>query len=118
MATYGKQAKNEIPRPGYANPVKSVVIDALHNSLVQIDSSSCIIPFSLSGKIILVQGRADSMVGNLILDTGAPNFVLNSTYFRSYPVTVSLVGKKAVGSRVPGIELHRQMPVKKIGRKV
>jgi Aspartyl protease len=89
MATYGKHAKNEIPRPGYANPIKSVIIDALHNSFVQTDSSSCIIPFSLSGKIILVQGRADSMLGNFILDTGAPNLVLNSTYFRSYPVTVS-----------------------------
>ena len=88
LTSYGKHVKKEIPGPGYRNPVRSVVIDALNHSFVQSDSSSCIIPFSLSGKLILVQGRADSILGNFVLDTGAPNLVLNSTYFRSYPVTV------------------------------
>lgn len=54
--------------------------------LLKADTASCSIPFTLAGKLILVKGRADTTEGNFILDTGAPNLVLNSTYFRNYPV--------------------------------
>ncbi|MFL5742478.1 MAG: aspartyl protease family protein [Flavisolibacter sp.] len=58
------------------------------------DSSSCIIPFSRAGNLILVQAKADSMEGNFILDTGAPFLVLNLTYFRNYPTTVISDGEQ------------------------
>ena len=51
------------------------------------DSISCIIPFSKAGNLIVVQAKADSIEGNFILDTGAPNLVLNITYFRNYHAT-------------------------------
>jgi hypothetical protein len=51
------------------------------------DSVSCIIPFSRAGNLIVLQAKADSMTGNFILDTGAPNLVLNLTYFRQYAST-------------------------------
>ena len=49
------------------------------------DSLSCIIPFSRAGNLILIRAKADTTEGNFILDTGAPNLVLNMTYFRNYP---------------------------------
>ncbi|HEU4473140.1 MAG TPA: retropepsin-like aspartic protease [Flavisolibacter sp.] len=51
------------------------------------DSTSCIIPFTRAGNLILIQATADTMQGNFILDTGAPNLVLNITYFRDYPAS-------------------------------
>jgi hypothetical protein len=50
------------------------------------DSSSCIIPFSRAGNLVLIKAKADTTEGNFILDTGCPHLVLNMTYFRSYPV--------------------------------
>ncbi|TAD86807.1 MAG: hypothetical protein EAY75_07095 [Bacteroidetes bacterium] len=42
------------------------------------------------GKLILVQARADSTAGSFVLDTGAPDLVLNPTYFRGYtPIEAS-----------------------------
>lgn len=52
--------------------------------VVTSDSATCIIPFSRAGNLILIQGKADTTVGNFVLDTGAPGLVLNLTYFRSY----------------------------------
>ncbi|MFL5811856.1 MAG: aspartyl protease family protein [Flavisolibacter sp.] len=52
------------------------------------DSTSCMIPFSKAGNLIVVKGKADTTEGNFILDTGAPYLVLNITYFRDYPSTV------------------------------
>ncbi len=88
LASYGKLHDKKPPGKRYTTNVTSVVIDALSDRFVQNDTSSCIIPFTLAGKLIVVQGRADSVVGNFVLDTGAPNLVLNSTYFRDYPVNV------------------------------
>ncbi|WP_207431088.1 aspartyl protease family protein [Sabulibacter ruber] len=51
------------------------------------DSTSCIIPFTRAGNLILIQATADTTAGNFILDTGAQNLVLNITYFRDYPKT-------------------------------
>ncbi len=51
------------------------------------DSISSVIPFSRAGNLILVKAKADTMEGNFILDTGAPNLVLNITYFRDNPIT-------------------------------
>ncbi|WP_210464582.1 aspartyl protease family protein [Rufibacter roseolus] len=51
------------------------------------DSASSVIPFTRAGNLILLQARADTTLGNFILDTGAQNLVLNLTYFRDYPKT-------------------------------
>ncbi|MFN8243278.1 MAG: pepsin/retropepsin-like aspartic protease family protein [Ferruginibacter sp.] len=51
------------------------------------DSSSCIIPFTRAGNLILVKAKVDGTTGNFILDTGAPGLVLNITYFRSHSVS-------------------------------
>ena len=48
------------------------------------DSSTFVIPFSRAGNLIVLQGKADTMEGNFILDTGCPHLVLNLTYFRNY----------------------------------
>jgi len=52
--------------------------------IVTSDSTSCTIPFSRVGNLILIKAKADTTEGNFILDTGAPNLVLNLTYFRNY----------------------------------
>ncbi len=49
------------------------------------DSAVCTIPFTRAGNLILIQATVDTVQGNFILDTGAPNLVLNLTYFRKYP---------------------------------
>lgn len=59
------------------------------------DSADCIIPFTLVGKLIVIQASADTSSGNFILDTGAPGLVLNNTYFRDYPVTVPHNGSRS-----------------------
>ncbi len=52
-----------------------------------LDSSSCIIPFTRAGNLIVLKAKVDTTEGNFILDTGAPHLVLNTTYFRDYPTT-------------------------------
>lgn len=60
----------------------------LVDPVVTSDSSSCIIPFTRAGNLIVVKGKADTTEGNFILDTGAPGLVLNITYFRNYSAYV------------------------------
>ena len=57
--------------------------------VVTCDSEIAVIPFTRAGNLILIKGRADTTEGNFILDTGAPNLVLNITYFRNYPSTTA-----------------------------
>lgn len=66
------------------------------------DSVSCIIPFRRAGNLILIQAKADTTTGNFILDTGAPNLVLNLTYFRNYPSVMGTSGGGITGS-VPAV---------------
>jgi hypothetical protein len=63
-------------------PAHRIEINARYTTA---DSSTFILPFSRAGNLIVIQGRADSVSGNFILDTGCPNLVLNLTYFRNYP---------------------------------
>jgi hypothetical protein len=58
------------------------------------DSSSCTIPFSRAGNLVLVRAKADTTDGNFILDTGCPHLVLNLTYFRNYPLQESAEEEK------------------------
>lgn len=66
--------------------------------IVSSDSTDCVLPFSRAGNLIVIQAKADTTVGNFILDTGAPNLVLNLTYFRNYAST----NKDAEGGGITG----------------
>ncbi len=59
---------------------------SLPDPIISTDSPTCIIPFTRAGNLILITAKVDTIIGNFILDTGAPNLVLNITYFRDYPV--------------------------------
>lgn len=88
-------------------PVPGLIIQLFSDPIVSSDSTS-VIPFTRAGNLILVSGRADSTVGNFILDTGAPNLVLNLTYFRSYPaITSSDTENSGISGSVSGrIQVH------------
>ncbi len=76
-------ARNKINALEQPSPVKiSISVEVKPGAP---DSLSCIIPFTRAGNLILIRGKADTTEGNFILDTGAPNLVLNLTYFRNYP---------------------------------
>jgi hypothetical protein len=92
----------------YGNPVKRNHI-IHHNSvskkkqpvfsidpIITADSSTCIIPFTRAGNLILIWAKADTTAGNFVLDTGAPGLVLNITYFRNYP-DISSSGQEQSG---------------------
>lgn len=61
------------------------------------DLNRITIPIKRAGNLLLLEVRIDSIVGNLILDTGAPHLVLNSTYFRNYPKYGSIVAAGITG---------------------
>ncbi len=54
--------------------------------VIETDSADFIVPFSRAGNLILIKAKADQVEGSFILDTGAPGLILNTTYFRDYPV--------------------------------
>ncbi len=60
--------------------------------IVSSDSSTCIIPFTRIGNLILIQAKADTTTGFFVLDTGTPGLVLNLTYFRYYPTSNPIEG--------------------------
>ncbi|ASU34314.1 pepsin/retropepsin-like aspartic protease family protein [Mucilaginibacter xinganensis] len=49
------------------------------------DFNTLVVPIKRAGNLIIVEAQVDTMEGNFILDTGAPNLVLNETYFRYLP---------------------------------
>jgi hypothetical protein len=86
-----------------------IVIETLPGN----DSTSCVIPFSRAGNLILIRATADSTQGNFILDTGSPHLVLNLTYFRDYP-TVHLIDHEQGGSTTTGNTEVLQTTVKNL----
>lgn len=60
-----------------------------NDPFVSCDSDIAVIPFTRAGNLILIKAKADTTEGNFILDTGAPNLVLNMTYFRDYTSSAS-----------------------------
>jgi hypothetical protein len=71
----------------------SVTIPGL-DPIVASDSSTCVIPFSRAGNLILIKAKADTTEGNYVLDTGAPGLILNLTYFRKYGARAEPDGDK------------------------
>lgn len=49
------------------------------------DFKTITIPLKRAGNLIVVEAQLDTLIGNFILDTGAPGLVLNATYFRGLP---------------------------------
>lgn len=47
--------------------------------------STLTVPIKRAGNLIIVEAQVDSIIGNFVLDTGAPHLVLNATYFRDMP---------------------------------
>ena len=50
------------------------------------DLSPIRIPLKRVGNLLFIEAQIDTLVGNFILDLGAPYLVLNSTYFREYTI--------------------------------
>jgi predicted aspartyl protease len=59
-------------------------------------------PFRFAGNLILIQVKVDTLVGDFILDTGAPHLVLNRTYFRNYPMYGEVMAAGITGSAGTG----------------
>lgn len=45
-----------------------------------------VIPLIRVGNLMIIEAQIDTLVGNFILDLGAPYLVLNTTYFRDYEI--------------------------------
>ena len=57
--------------------------DVFFPSAARTNVNTIYIPFSLVGRLIVVQAQVDTQVGNFIVDTGAERLVLNEQYFKS-----------------------------------
>jgi hypothetical protein len=84
---------------GHKNFIDSnnIRIEVQGEPILSADTASCVIPFTRVEKLILIKGKVDTTEGNFILDTGAPDLVLNVTYFRSYPVSPAENGDEQKG---------------------
>jgi predicted aspartyl protease len=83
-AVYYKVPQFNVPLQINECVVKTKQPIEINDPVVTADSSTCIIPFSRAGNLIVIRAKADTVEGNFILDTGAPGLVLNTTYFRDY----------------------------------
>ena len=72
--------------------------------LPQGNATMITLPIKRAGNLLLVEVKIDTMVGNLILDTGAPHLVLNKTYFRHYPGYGEVTAGGITGSAGSGMQ--------------
>jgi predicted aspartyl protease len=56
------------------------------------------IPLKRVGRLLLLEGTIDNVIGNFILDTGSSGLVLNKTYFRNYILIEDEEGGGVTGS--------------------
>ncbi len=73
------------PAPGYLVPgmLECVSISGKPINDLQGNTVGVTIPLKRAGRLFLLEGTIDNMIGNFILDTGASGLVLNQTYFRN-----------------------------------
>jgi hypothetical protein len=57
-----------------------------------------VIPIKRVMNLFIIEAQVDTIVGNFIIDTGAPYLVLNQTYFRDYPKFDNREGGGIVGA--------------------
>lgn len=62
------------------------------------DFETLVIPLKRVNRLLLIEARVDTLVGNFILDTGAPGLVLNNTYFRGYSVSSDFIATNAANA--------------------
>lgn len=62
------------------------------------DFETLIIPIKRVNRMLLIEARVDTLIGNFIFDTGAPGLVLNNTYFRNYWVSSDFIASNAAGT--------------------
>lgn len=67
-------------------------------SYAKADFETLVIPIKRINRLLLIEARVDTLVGNFILDTGAPGLVLNNTYFRKYSVSSDLIATNAANA--------------------
>ena len=48
------------------------------------DFKTIAVPIKRAGSLIIIEAQVDTVMGNFVLDTGAPGLVLNETYFRDH----------------------------------
>ena len=102
----GSPAYTSSPDPAFfplVQPTFSVHPVISIDPVISGDSSSCTIPFTRIGNLILIRAKADTTTGYFVLDTGAPGLVLNITYFRNYPASGTTEGGGITGSAAIGI---------------
>jgi hypothetical protein len=81
-------------------PPRTIYLDPVVSS----DSSSCIIPFTRVGNLILIPAKADTTQGFFVLDSGTPGLVLNITYFRNYPASNPAESGGVTGTSIMAVQ--------------
>ncbi len=56
-----------------------------------------VIPIKRVERLLLIEARIDTLMGNFVIDTGAPGLILNHTYFRNYWVSSDVIASNAGG---------------------
>jgi len=56
----------------------------VEDPIPRFEGDEVVMPFTMAGRLILLEARVDTLIGNFILDTGAPFLVLNKSWFRGY----------------------------------
>jgi predicted aspartyl protease len=69
------------------------------------------IPLKRVGRLLLLEGTVDGVIGNFILDTGSSGLVLNKTYFRNCMIIADEEGGGVTGSTgtIARINVRRMM---------
>lgn len=70
----------------------------LFGNYSKIDFETLIIPIKRINRLLVVEARVDTLVGNFIIDTGAPGLVLNNTYFRKYWISSDFIASNAAST--------------------
>lgn len=79
---------------------------------IQLDNDSLPvrIPLKRVGNLFFIEAMIDSMIGNFVLDLGAPYLVLNATYFRDYEVDQTYYS----GTMLSGEEFVKRTWIRKL----
>jgi hypothetical protein len=62
------------------------------------DPDALVIPVRRVNRLIVIEAKIDTLIGNFILDTGAPELIVNKTYFRNWWYKTDMVASSATGS--------------------
>jgi len=95
--------------PCLAKPLKTLpVSDSC--SIAAKEKTTIKIPLKRVGNLFFIEAEVDNIIGNFVLDLGAPYLVLNSTYFRDYEVDENYYA----GTLVSGTDYVRRTQVEEL----